>query len=160
MMDTEIDKILTTCLVMMTDHEPDGWPAIRMRDVTALADEINRLRSRFTKLDAPRYSGAAMLDSVLMERNPEFDAWAKTIPPEYWARYDLSAARIGWEGAMSAKIERIRKMATSLALNSEIGMLRAALTMARDIIESDANTEENSPRLREINAIVSEWENN
>lgn len=27
-----------------TDHEPDGWPAVRMRQITALCDEIDRLR--------------------------------------------------------------------------------------------------------------------
>ena len=26
------------------DHVPEGWPAIRMREVSALADEIDRLR--------------------------------------------------------------------------------------------------------------------
>jgi len=26
------------------DHEPDGWPAIQMRDLTLMADEIERLR--------------------------------------------------------------------------------------------------------------------
>ena len=67
--------------------------------IQQLEAEITRLRSRFTKLDMPRYSGAPMLDSVLAEPSPEFRAWADTLPPEYWARYDLSAARIGWEGA-------------------------------------------------------------
>ena len=26
------------------DHEPDGWPAVRMRQVSALCDEVERLR--------------------------------------------------------------------------------------------------------------------
>lgn len=26
------------------DHAPDGWPAIQMRDVSALLDEVERLR--------------------------------------------------------------------------------------------------------------------
>ncbi len=26
------------------DHEPDGWPAVRMRQISALCDEIERLR--------------------------------------------------------------------------------------------------------------------
>ena len=26
------------------DHEPDGWPGVRMRQVSALCDEIERLR--------------------------------------------------------------------------------------------------------------------
>ena len=27
------------------DHEPDGWPGIQMREVSALCDEIERLQS-------------------------------------------------------------------------------------------------------------------
>lgn len=27
------------------DHEPEGWPAIRMRQISALCDEIDRLRA-------------------------------------------------------------------------------------------------------------------
>lgn len=68
----------------------------------ALEDELARLRARFTKLDLPRYSGAPMLDSVLKNENPAFRAWASSLPPEYWARYDLSAVRIGYEGAKGA----------------------------------------------------------
>lgn len=26
------------------DHEPDGWPGVRMRQVSALCDEVERLR--------------------------------------------------------------------------------------------------------------------
>lgn len=26
------------------DHEPDGWPAVRMRQISALCDEVDRLR--------------------------------------------------------------------------------------------------------------------
>ena len=28
------------------DHGPDGWPAVRMRDITALLDEIDLLRAQ------------------------------------------------------------------------------------------------------------------
>lgn len=27
------------------DHEPDGWPAVRMRQISSLCDEVERLRS-------------------------------------------------------------------------------------------------------------------
>lgn len=65
-----------------------------------LERERDELRSKFTKLDKPRYSGLPMLDDLLKERNPEFDAWVANLPASYWLRYDLSAARIGWESAM------------------------------------------------------------
>jgi hypothetical protein len=28
-----------------TDHSPDGWPAVRMRDITALLDDLDNARS-------------------------------------------------------------------------------------------------------------------
>ena len=61
-------------------------------------EELERLKAKFNKLDQPKYSGAPMLDHVLGTPNPKFKAWVATLPPDYWARYDLSAARIGWEG--------------------------------------------------------------
>ena len=63
------------------------------------ADLIDDLVKKFTKLDEPKYSGDMMMDSVLATQNPEFRAWVDSLPPTYWARYDLSAARIGWEAA-------------------------------------------------------------
>ena len=69
------------------------------RPAAEAADLIDDLVSRFTKLDKPKYSGEKMLDSVLGTPNPDFRAWADSLPPTYWSRYDLSAARIGWEAA-------------------------------------------------------------
>jgi hypothetical protein len=67
--------------------------------------EIEALTKRFTKLDKPKYSGDPMLDSVLGETNEDFRAWVESLPPTYWARYDLSAARIGWEAASKFILE-------------------------------------------------------
>lgn len=33
------------------DHEPDGWPAVRMRDITALLDAIEAAREDAARLD-------------------------------------------------------------------------------------------------------------
>ena len=33
------------------DHEPDGWPAVRMRQISALCDEIDRLRKDEKRLN-------------------------------------------------------------------------------------------------------------
>lgn len=71
------------------------------RELADAEEKIKHLESKFTKLDKPMYSGNPMLDSVLETSNPEFDAWVKSQSPTYWARYDLSAARIGWEAAMT-----------------------------------------------------------
>ena len=65
----------------------------------AALKEIETLRVNFTKMDEPRYSGNPMMDAVLGTVNPEFREWVGSLPPTYWSRYDLSAARIGWEAA-------------------------------------------------------------
>ncbi len=40
---------------------------------------------------------------ALMKRletpSPAFEAFRDSMPPNYWARYDLSAVRLGWEAA-------------------------------------------------------------
>jgi DNA repair exonuclease SbcCD ATPase subunit len=79
--------------------------------------EVARLRSKFTKLDRPRYKGEPMLDEVLVTPNPAFRAWAESLPQEYWARYDLSAARIGWEAAWKFR-------STMVAINEEDAAFR------------------------------------
>lgn len=73
------------------------------RELTEMIQQRDALAARFTRLDEPRYSGKPMLDSVLSVRNPEFDVWVASLPPTYWARYDLSAVRIGWEAAKTAE---------------------------------------------------------
>ena len=32
----------------------------------------------------------------LNDPDPEFDEWAATMPEKFWARYDMSAVRLGW----------------------------------------------------------------
>ena len=34
------------------DHAPDGWPAVQMRDITAVLDELEALREAHTRLSA------------------------------------------------------------------------------------------------------------
>lgn len=71
-----------------------------------LAKEIQQrkeLAKKFTRLDKPKHSGDPMLDAVLGTRNSDFDAWVARLPVTYWVRYDLSAARIGWEAFVALK---------------------------------------------------------
>jgi hypothetical protein len=60
-MKTDIEEILTYCRGLPIDHEPDGWPAIQMRDLTALVDEVDRLRKEAERYHKQRY---AVLDSL------------------------------------------------------------------------------------------------
>ena len=32
-----------------------------------------------------------------------FDAWAQSLPDNYWAKYDLSACKLGWDAALAAQ---------------------------------------------------------
>jgi hypothetical protein len=36
------------------------------------------------------------------ETNAEFDAWVASLPAKSWAKYDLSACRLGWDAARAA----------------------------------------------------------
>ena len=44
-LDGEPDDIVAEMRGYAEDHEPDGWPAVRMCQITALCDEADRLRS-------------------------------------------------------------------------------------------------------------------
>ena len=36
----DIDETIQRMRLLEIDHAPDGWPAVRMRDITALLDDI------------------------------------------------------------------------------------------------------------------------
>ncbi len=38
-----------------------------------------------------------------LESNPEFEAWAHSLPQAHWARRDISSARLGWEAAKAVR---------------------------------------------------------
>lgn len=96
---------LRSAVAHMAPHQRDRQNGKLL--IEALA-EIEALTKRFTKLDKPKYSGDPMLDAVLADSNPDFRAWADSLPPTYWARYDLSAARIGWEAASKFILENVK----------------------------------------------------
>ena len=33
------------------------------------------------------------------DNDPEFREWVESLPEKHWAKYDLSAARLGWDAA-------------------------------------------------------------
>lgn len=41
-------------------------------------------------------SGDQTIDRFLAATDPEFDQVVRALPITYWARYDLSAVRVGW----------------------------------------------------------------
>ena len=38
--------------LLEADHAPDNWPAVQMRDITAVLDELEALREAHTRLSA------------------------------------------------------------------------------------------------------------
>ena len=50
------------------DHEPDGWPAVRMKEISALCDEIERLRAALASRDeaAQQPQGQAVSDEQIV----------------------------------------------------------------------------------------------
>lgn len=62
---------------------------------------------------------------ALMKRletsSPAFEAFRDSMPPNYWARYDLSAVRLGWEAALAAPdAERVEESADVRQMNAEL----------------------------------------
>lgn len=51
------------------DHEPGGWPAIQMKEVTALVDEIEQQRARIKELEHEIKMAKRHLRDVLSERH-------------------------------------------------------------------------------------------
>ena len=41
----ELQELVDFLRGLAKDHEPHGWPAVQMRQITALVDEIDRLRA-------------------------------------------------------------------------------------------------------------------
>ena len=39
-----MDELIERLRLLEQDHEPDGWPAVRMRDITALLDALEAAR--------------------------------------------------------------------------------------------------------------------
>ena len=40
----KIEKIISNCRLLEADHSANEWPAIQMKDIMALLDEIERLK--------------------------------------------------------------------------------------------------------------------
>ncbi len=56
------------------DHEPDGWPAVRMRKISALCNEVERLRETLVGI----LNANPRKWEELSEPMSEFERWAKS----------------------------------------------------------------------------------
>jgi hypothetical protein len=48
-------------------------------------------------LPASEWPPITELQKALWKDDPEFHAWACTVPDKHWAKYDLSALYVGFE---------------------------------------------------------------
>ena len=62
-MTTEVERIVMRCRTLEEDHHPDGWPAVQMKDITALCDEVERLKTfKFELGDTVMVKDSAITD--------------------------------------------------------------------------------------------------
>lgn len=62
----------------------------------------------------------------MVETNPQFDAWVASLPATHWAKYDLSACRLGWEAALTQPAEPVKvRDVDSLARNIGVAVVDA-----------------------------------
>lgn len=54
-----------------------------------------------------------------------FDKWRDSLPKEHWARYDLSACKLGWDAAIAATTPRTTRLERALRIVSNALKLRA-----------------------------------
>lgn len=59
---SEIDELIEFMRGLEADHLPEGWPAVRMQQITALCDHIDRLWARVAELERSLKSVAEWLD--------------------------------------------------------------------------------------------------
>ena len=106
--DTSTERDLVANMrVLEADHEPDGWPAVRMSTISALCDEIERLRAALASRDeaAQQPQGQelqemeARKDAAYLERNQVVAALAKCFPSGI-ARTAIEGWSEDWHGCV------------------------------------------------------------
>lgn len=79
-----ISLILQECELLKADHEPDGWPAIQMQDVTALCRAVKEAVPSLDRLQ-DRLEQGAFIDKAdedcwgIFDKDGECLCWGKTI---------------------------------------------------------------------------------
>lgn len=52
MSEVKISEVIKMTRTLEKDHNPYGWPAVRMREMTALADEVEKLQQKAGQLES------------------------------------------------------------------------------------------------------------
>jgi hypothetical protein len=79
------------------DHKPDGWPAIQMRDVTALLDIVEAQAKQIDALQADA------------ERYRKLQCWMSSNVLEGWEKVEQLGALAAWDGhdAMTQELDSL-----------------------------------------------------
>ena len=64
-----------------------------------------KLLERAVGLKEPFATSQPLTEPDWLSADPEFDAWVATMPQKYWAKYDLSACRLGWHAHKALQSE-------------------------------------------------------
>lgn len=119
---------------MAADHGPDGWPAVQMREITALCDEVTRLR-------AEQRDERDRLRAALAQADAE---------PELWQyRWTNPAGDLGSEDNMAWKRVVVRRMQTMQTMQQRIDELLAYRYDGKPIYEVRALYAHPAPAQRE-----------
>lgn len=76
------------------DHTPDGWPAVRMRDITALLDDLDNARSDNQVLRLGYAAARLEIESLKAQAVPDLSALTER-GAKAWAGVDAQALREG-----------------------------------------------------------------
>lgn len=63
----DIDDTITRMRLLAIDHEPNGWPAVQMRDITALLDDIESWQRQASHRTDDALQFATERDAALAE---------------------------------------------------------------------------------------------
>lgn len=101
-------ELIERLRVLEQDHEPDGWPAVRMRDITALLDALDADQEhacvklvadiRFACGDNGKRMQPELVEFIReLAADAERYRWLRDIPSQLRADHDHNPAAGGWD---------------------------------------------------------------
>ena len=150
--DTSTERDLVANMrVLEADHEPDGWPAVRMSTISALCDEIERLRAALASRDeaSQQPQGQAVSDGQIIHCFQEDEDDHTDASAVHIGRRAILALRDGPTIKDSLTVERVplsEDWATIAGLESAVYHLstlvdqqRALLAESEDVFGRDGH---------------------
>ncbi len=89
-----IEEILTLVSALEKDHAPDGWPAITMGDVSALANEVRAYR-RSGQENKSKFSNEK-LQKMAANDNGSYELWGEDLS-------DVASELLSFRAILSAQ---------------------------------------------------------